>query len=67
MSSYRIIRAFISIAESLVTILTFGSVEPGWSLDFGVWRLRQQIEKNRREREKGRWEVILNCTHGDGK
>jgi len=43
MQVYRFLRAFVSIAESLVAIVTLGFVAPGWSLDLGEWRLRRNM------------------------
>lgn len=47
---YLVIRSFVSIAESLVIILSLGFLCPDWSLDFGVWRLRKRMAQIKAKR-----------------
>jgi len=46
-NGWNMLRAVISLIESIVIIASLGFYDPGWSYDFSFWNLKRGMEKRR--------------------
>lgn len=49
---YRILFAWVNLAQAIVGVLTFGIWYPNWLMPFARWYALYDIERSKREKER---------------